>query len=85
MKVKGMMKIRRWFGDESSGEEISSDESTDDDNWDTVTRRRLNKEKKKKRKAMKEKTEEITLEKTNHILGIGPISDEKLTSYYTNE
>ena len=81
-KVKGMMKIRRWFGNKSSGEEISSDESTDDDNWDTVTRRRLNKEKKKKRKAGKEMTEEITFKKTNHILGIGPISDEKLTSFH---
>ena len=81
-KKKGMMKIRKWFGDESSGEEISSDESTDEDNWDTVTCRRQNKEKKKKRKAAKDRLEEITFEKTNHILGVGPISDEKLTGFH---
>ena len=73
-----MRKLRRWFGDETSGEDESAEESTDQESehWDTVERKKRNKEKKKRVKAARELRVEETFEKSNHILGIGPISED---------
>ena len=76
-KTKGMKKLKSWFGDESTEEEISEDDSIDEDNndWEKVNRIKKNKEKKKQRKVATEKKMAETIEKANHIIGLGPITD----------
>ena len=73
----GMKKLKHWFGDESCTDSDMSD-STDTDDWDVVNRRKKNKEKKSKKKTALARKEIETYEKTNHIIGLGPISDDKL-------
>ena len=80
-KKMGMKKLRSWFGDESSEEEISSDDSEDNNEWDKIERKKRNKDKKKRRKEAKDNIIAVTLEKTNHIIGLGPIPDEALTKH----
>ena len=77
-KVKGMKALHRWFGDESVLDINSSDSDVDTIEWDTVDRKRRNKAKKKAAEKKKLYIIEQTNWKTEHILGLGPISSAEI-------
>ena len=72
-KMKGMKKLRSWFGDEDTSENESTDDSED---WRQVDSVKKSKERAKKQRKTKQLREEQTLEKASHIKGLGPIRND---------
>ena len=76
VKVRGMKKLRKWFGDDSSESETSDNETVDDSGWDKVKRKEVNIEKKKKQELKRTLNQKNTAIKAQHIIGLGPISPD---------
>ena len=75
-KSKGMKKLRKWFGDDTS--EDSSSDNDSDNEWNKVNRQEKNRLKKKHKDEKNTELQRITAVKTQHLLGIGPITPESI-------
>ena len=71
-----MRKLKSWFCDSESEEEISSEEEAveGEEVWESVKRKEKNKKKKERSRQRKEKYKAETSLKASRIVGIGPIT-----------
>ena len=82
-KILGMKRLKNWFCDSDTEDEISSeeDEKAGEKEWEAIDRKEKNRRRKEKRRERDMKMKTDTATKASKIVGLGPIKKDTIKHF----